>query len=151
MTEENQCHLQFHIRRLTKFPNTGWCDSHSLSGVKFPATLASSQTRCTVNLSLQSHLASFPTLSLCFIVCLHSSSILVILFIISLLFFFFWNRGYSLKFSVTNHFVQNFIIKVKHLNTMPVDNLVESFNCCMTINFFQHFLYSFYDATTINM
>ena len=97
MTEENQCHLQFHIRRLTKFPNTGWCDSHSLSGVKFPATLASSQTRCTVNLSLQSHLASFPTLSLCFIVCLHSYSILVILFIISLLFFFFLEQMIKLK------------------------------------------------------
>ena len=79
------------LGRLQKYPRNHVSTGvrHSLSGVKFPPILASSQTRCTVDLSLQSHLASFPTLSLCFIVYLHSSTILVILFIISLFFFFF--------------------------------------------------------------
>ena len=55
-----------------------------------PSLLPLSTCLCLFSsLSLQSHLASFPTLSLCFIVCLRSSTILVILFIISL--GFFWN------------------------------------------------------------
>lgn len=112
MIEENQYRLQFHIRRLTQFPNTSWCNSHSLSGVKFPATLASSQTRCTVDLSLQSHLASFPTLSLCFIVYLHSSTILVILFIISL-FFFFLEQRIKLKIRLHKPFCPRLYHKCK--------------------------------------
>ena len=120
---EKQCHLQFHKRRQTQFPNINWFYNHVLSKVKLVTTAAYLQRRCTVGLPLQSDQSVFPlfqSLPTYF-------NSLVILSIV-----FFWKRGWSLKFNLMKQCCLKIsIINVEYLNTMPIESVVDSFKPCI--------------------